>query len=161
MPDLNENEGGQPQFTELDRIKLAASHEEAAADAAEQAALHPEVERIDPAEQWARIPMMLGGLLAIGMPELRDVYTDKACYEWGGAMAMVAEKHGWDASRVVGPELALLAASVPLAIPTYFAFKVRRDAARQAEREKPINPDPQPVPPGPMGMEPGGFSVPT
>lgn len=156
MDDIT-NEGGQPQFSELDRIALAASQDEAAADAAEQAALHPELEGIDPAAQWAQVPKMLGGLLSIAMPELREAYTDKACYEWGGAMAMVADKYGWDANRVMGPELALVVASVPLVLPTYFAIRARREEARRAAAEKPINPDP--VPPSTMATEPGGFSV--
>jgi hypothetical protein len=116
----------------LDRIALEASGEEAAAAAAEEAALNPpDPHALDPAEAWGQIPLMLGGLLSIAMPELAGVYTQKACYAWGVGMAQVADKYGWDANKAIGPEIALLAVSVPLVVPTYFAIKRRRDEARK------------------------------
>ncbi|SFU99589.1 hypothetical protein [Pseudoduganella namucuonensis] len=164
MENENDNQGGQPEeLSALDRIALEAGFEEQAQAKADHANLHPELERIDPAEAWAQLPLMLGGLLSIAMPELREAYNPKACYQWGGAMAMVAEKYGWDAATVIGPELALVAASVPLVLPTYFAIKARRD---KVERERPVQAEParEPAeasqPRGPMDQAPGGFSVP-
>ncbi|SFV12825.1 hypothetical protein [Pseudoduganella namucuonensis] len=163
MENENDNQGGQPEMSALDRIALESAFEEQAQADADHAKLHPELERIDPAESWAQIPILVGGVLSMAMPELAEVYTHKACYAWGAGMAMVAEKRGWDAAKVIGPEMALLAATIPLAVPTYFVVKHHLDRAR---REKPVQPEPERdvtdlnQPRGPMDQAPGGFSVP-
>lgn len=155
----DQNETGQTGgLSALDVIGIEAAQDEQAAAAAADAILNPpDPHALDPAEAWGQIPLMLGGLLSIAMPELSNVYTPKACYTWGVGMAAVADKYGWDASKALGPELALLSVSVPLVVPTYFAIKVRRDAARAAN---PPTPEPTVVADlnaGPMGMKPGGF----
>src|SRR5712691_8951715 len=49
----------------------------------------------DEAKGWAGLPYVFGGILARGMPELREVYTETACLDWGRAMVPVARKYGW------------------------------------------------------------------
>jgi hypothetical protein len=122
----------------LDKIALEAGGIEADAQAAEDAILNPNPEPvIDPASAWAQLPMMFGGILAMAMPELKDVYTEPACMQWGGAMAQVAEKRGWDAQETMakwGPEIALVLASVPLVVPTVAAIKKKRAEGAQNKR---------------------------
>ena len=84
----------------------------------------------DPAEEWAMLPAVLGSILAIGLPEVREVYSEANCKEWGRAMVPVAEKYGWD-SGLLGPEVGLLAASAPMVIGTAFAIRSRRAAKHE------------------------------
>ncbi|OJA63795.1 hypothetical protein BGV68_01880 [Burkholderia ubonensis] len=84
---------------------------------------------VDPAAQWAMLPKVFGGILAMAMPELADVYSDAACAAWGAKMAPVADKYGWDAASTLGgwmPEISLAMATLPLALPTMAAIKQRR-----------------------------------
>ena len=134
----------------LDQIEQDESKREADQQAAQEAANTPEPV-MDPAIAWAQIPKAVGGILAIAMPELENVYTDAACMNWGQGMSLVAEKYGWDASETMAryaPEMALVMATLPLAIPTVTAFKARRAAAEAAAKSKPVTleaaPEPQP-----------------
>jgi hypothetical protein len=177
MADLNQPGEGSapPELDALDRIGLEAAGQEADAAAAEHEAIHgadPEPV-IDHASSWAQLPFMVGGILSMVLPELRGVYTEEKCYAWGQGMALVADKHGWDAGETMakwGPECMLIAASVPLIVPTVQAIKARQ-AARKA---KPLNNPPGQPENGaegannapewdanPMNQKPGGFSVPT
>jgi hypothetical protein len=165
--DTNTNTGG--GLDALDRIALEAGVDEEAALRAEEEALNPPPPEgvPDPAEIWALIPKQLGALLGMAMPELGQVYTDHACREWGVGMAAVSQKYGWDAADTLAkfaPELALVTATIPLAVPTYFAVKKRADAARlaneQKERMKPAEQPMKDLNAGPMAQEPGNFSEP-
>lgn len=108
------------------------------AGAAEQdaAALQGEPAGPDPAEEWAQIPALLGGVLGMAIPELKAAYTEDACRAWGAAMVPVAEKYGWDSGDLLGrwgPEIGLICATLPLGLATVAALKARR-AAVEAER---------------------------
>lgn len=129
MPDIDQLDPDDP----LDRIALEAGGAEAAAQAKVDEILNPEP-AIDPAEAWAALPKMFGGLLQIAMPELAGVYTDAACLQWGGAMQVLAEKHNWDAASTMAnwaPEIGIVFATLPLALPTIKAIR-----ARKAENDK-------------------------
>jgi hypothetical protein len=71
-------------------------------------------------ESWAFLPEMFGKIMAVALPELKDVYTEEACLAWGEAMVPVADKYGWG-DPAVSVELALIIATVPLALPTFQA----------------------------------------
>jgi heme exporter protein D len=117
----------------LDEIARQAGAEEHAAEADAAAAEAPSGPDPTQAQAWAQIPMMLGGLLAIALPEVAGAYTEDACMRWGGAMAMLAEKHGWEAGATMakyGPEIAVTMASIPLVVPVVHAIKARREAAK-------------------------------
>lgn len=151
----------------LDKIALEAGLDEAAAAQAEEEALNPgAADQPDPAVVWALIPEKIGQLLAMAVPELRQVYTEQACKEWGVGMAAVSEKYGWDAQETLlkwAPELMLVSATLPLAIPTYVLISAKLDAIR-AERQRAVPPQPAPAQPmkdiNPMNNEPGNFSEP-
>lgn len=160
----------------LDRIGIEAQGLENDAQAVEDKILNGGEEPapvVDPALAWAQMMMMAGGFVSMALPELRDVYTEAACMNWGAGMAAVAGKYGWDAGDTMAkwaPECALIMASVPLLIPTVRAVKTRQ----AAKKAKPLNKAPKrdesaakdglhatDVPTNPMHQEPGGFSVPT
>ena len=163
MADLNDK----TELDALDKIAIEAAGSEAEAEAAQEAILNPNPEPVvDQAEVWAQIPAALGGLLAMAMPELRDVYTQEACKGWGQGMAAVSDKYGWDAGETIGkwtPEFMLVAASLPLIVPTvrvFKAYKVISDAkARGREVEVVAGPSVDPAG-NPMMQPPGNFSVP-
>lgn len=125
-------------LSELDRIALEASGDEREQEAADQAILHPEKENMpDPATAWAQIPAMFGGLICMALPDLKPAYSEANCMKWGAAMSQVADKYGWDAGETMAkwaPEIALVVATLPLAVPTIAAI---RDARKKAEAEKP------------------------
>lgn len=163
--DANTNTGG--TLDPLDRIALEATLDEQASARAQEEALNPPPSEgvPDPADIWALIPKQLGALLGIAMPELGQVYTDDACRQWGVGMAAVSQKYGWDAADTLAkfaPEVALVTATIPLAVPTYFAVKKRTEAAQLAreQKERMAPPAEQPMRdlnPSPMMQEPGGF----
>jgi hypothetical protein len=169
LEDANDTNNTNTGPDALDLIGLeAARDEQDAARAREEALNPPPPEGVpDPADIWALIPKQLGALLSIAMPELGQVYTDDACRQWGVGMAAVSQKYGWDAAETLGkfaPELALVTATIPLAVPTYFAVRKRADAARIAtEQRERMQPPAQAQRPmqdlnaSPMAQEPGGF----
>lgn len=183
MPDLNQPEdqpsapGVPGELSALDRIAMEAQGMEAEAAAEEDKFLNGEPEPepvIDPAHAWGQLAMMAGGILGLALPELRSVYTEQACMAWGGGMAAVADKYGWDAGETAAkwaPECMLLMASVPLVVPTVQAIRTRQKAMKakelnarpQAHGENAMaGPNNAPEEPSnPMMMEPGGFSEPT
>lgn len=123
----------------LDRIGLEAAQEEEAAERAEQEFLNPTPEgQIDPALAWAQLPRMAGGIFQIALPEVAAAYTEEACMKWGTGMAMVANKHGWDAGETMSrfaPEIALAMATFPLLAPVVMAIKKKRaEAAENAPK---------------------------
>lgn len=173
MADLNEEitqdapPGG--QLSALDMIAIEARGSEAEAEAAQEAILNPDPEPVvDPAVIWAQIPTALGGLLGMAMPELKEAYTPEACAAWGQGMAAVAQKYEWDAAETVSkwaPEFMLLAASLPLVVPTMRAFKAHKAIADAKDKARTVEgvagaQDEQAGPVRPMDMPPGNFSEP-
>jgi len=182
MPDLNQAEDLAPGlgddqpapggFDSLDRIGLEALGLENDAQAAEDKILNGGEDPAPPVDQgqaWGHLAMMVGGFMGMALPELRSVYTEQACMQWGAGMAAVADKYGWDAGDTAArwaPECALLLASVPLVIPTVQAIKARKAASKaKALNDAPEKPARAVATPpedaNPMNQEPGNFSVPT
>lgn len=91
----------------------AQAQEQAAAAAGEESA-----------RQWGAIVYMLGNAAAMLAPELRRIYTEEACFNWGRSMHPVAQKYGWDSPDSL-PELGLLISTAGLVVPSYFAIKQR------------------------------------
>lgn len=171
--DLNDAGQNGPEPTPgLDRLEAEARALEAEADAeAKGPDAAPEISQ---AQIWAQVPLQVGALLAMALPELAGVYTEPRCLAWGNGMAAVAEKYGWDAGESIGkwaPEIMLIAASIPLIVPTVQAFKKKRAEAERVEGgAKPQtfieNGDegPNNAPQGPSGgglPTPGGFVEPS
>ncbi len=80
---------------------------------------------------WADIPAFVGAGLTELFPELKPVYTDKACQAWGKAAQKVADKYGIDASAVA-PEIGLLIMTSAFVLPTWKAIATRKRAAANA-----------------------------
>jgi hypothetical protein len=130
---MNQDEVLDPVNPALEEIARQAGAEEHTAEAEQAQAEAPSGPDPLQAQAWAQIPMMLGGLLAMALPEVADAYTEDACMRWGGAMAMLAEKHGWEAGSTMAkyaPEIAVTMASIPLVVPVVHAIKARREAAK-------------------------------
>lgn len=141
----------------LDMIAAEAAPLEADQQDRIDAIENPQPEQIiDPSFGWAQIPLMVGGMLSMAMPELKGVYTEAACTQWGTAMHAVATKYGWEAGETISrfaPEIALAVASFPLVVPVVHAVKARKaavaehDARRLAEREGLVEPERKPEQP--------------
>ncbi len=101
----------------------------------EQAAEDKAAAQADPAFQakaWGALVYSIGGMLSVLAPELKGVYTEDACLAWGHSVVPVADKYGWDGPSNV-PELGLILATLPLALPTYFIVRNRLAELRAAK----------------------------
>lgn len=174
MSDTPNLETGAPspdKFAALDLIGQEAAGDERAREQAQAEAAKPEG-YVDEAQAWAIVPKKLGSLLGMAVPELKDVYTDDACLEWGKGMAAVSHKYGWNAADTLAkfaPELALAAATLELALPTYMLVSAKLEQVRliRAQRQAPsqpmrdLNEPPGPGGPVPAGQQqPGNFDEP-
>ena len=115
----------------LDAIKAEALAESGGAAASSAptmgAPLDREAKLAAEGRAWAELPRAFGSVICMGLPELREAYSEANCETWGAAMAKVAERHGWTA-EVLGPWLGLVFATLPMALPTVLAVKARRAA---------------------------------
>jgi len=84
------------------------------------------------AKSWAMIAFTVGGGLSMLCPELRQVYTEEACMQWGASMMPVAEKYGWNSPGAL-PELGLLTCTLGLAVPSALAV---REKLRQVKEQR-------------------------
>lgn len=147
----------------LDRIALEAGEGEADEQAKLDAIENPPPPEplINPAESWAQIPFMVGGLLSMAMPELKEAYTPAACLTWGESMHLVAQKYEWDAAETMSkwaPDIGLLMASLPLVLPTIAAIKARRELTLSEKAAKDLGGQWVDVDGGSVRVpEPGGF----
>ena len=83
------------------------------------------------ARQWGAIAYMVGGALSMVAPELRGVYTESACTNWGRSVVPVSQKYGWGGAGRL-PELALLISTLGLAVPSYLAIRHAIEQERAA-----------------------------
>ena len=128
--DMEKMEGLAAVTDQVDADVIPKTPEQEAAEEAAAQAADPNVQ----AKAWGMLAFSIGGMLSILAPELKSVYTDEACLAWGHAVVPVAEKYGWDGPGKV-PELGLLMASVPLALPTYLVIR-KRIAELKAARDQ-------------------------
>lgn len=113
----------------LDQLGAELAGTEAELSASQAAASAAEFK--SKAESWAFIPAMFGKVVSVALPELQDVYTEKACLNWGEAMVPVADKYGWT-DPAVSVEMSLIIATIPLALPTGIAVKKYLDQRKHA-----------------------------
>ena len=66
----------------------------------------------------------VGGFACMIAPELKPVYSQDRCLDWGQSANAVAEKYGWNGVSSM-PELALIASTVGFAVPTYMVVSQR------------------------------------
>lgn len=87
------------------------------------------------ARQWGAIVFMVGNAMSMVAPELRSIYTEDSCLNWGRAMHPVAEKYGWNGPSNV-PELGLLIATAGLAVPSWFIVRARLSEVKEGKVAK-------------------------
>ena len=74
------------------------------------------------AQQWGMLMFTIGGACQMVAPDLRFVYTEEKCFDWGKLANAVTEKHGWNGPSSM-PEIALIGSTLGFAIPTYLMMK--------------------------------------
>lgn len=84
------------------------------------------------AKSWGMIMFTVGGMASMIAPELRPLYSQERCFEWGQAANAVAEKHGIKGPGNM-PEITLLASTLTFAVPTFFAVKEKLADAREGK----------------------------
>lgn len=118
--------------------QLAGMTQEADAanpSAAQQQAAAVEVAAVSAAEQsareWGILMFTLGGFCSMIAPELKPVYSQERCLDWGRSAAAVGEKYGWNGTAAM-PELALIASTAGFVIPSYLVIKGKMEVASKA-----------------------------
>lgn len=84
------------------------------------------------AKSWGMVMFTMGGMACMIAPELRPVYSQERCFEWGQNAHAVAEKYGLSGPKNM-PEMALLASTVTFALPTFFAVREKLAEARDGK----------------------------
>jgi hypothetical protein len=130
MPEANTTE-----TPEIAAILNSARDIDSAANAVISGPQPEPAEVIDPAEAWADIPRQVGKLLCIAAPELADVYTEKACKQWGKDMHRVAVKRGWSTDGLP-PEVAAAISTGGFLLPSFFVIRAKVSAARKARQDR-------------------------
>lgn len=100
---------------------------EAKAEEAHQQA--QQTEKDAAAQEWGMLMYTVGGFACMIAPELKPVYSEDRCFQWGQQANNVAEKYGWAGPRAM-PELALIASTVGFAVPTYFMVREKIQQAK-------------------------------
>ena len=103
---------------------------QAQADAAE--AIEQASESIAGAKAWGLMMFTIGGFAQMLAPELKPVYSEERCFQWGQQAQAVAEKHGWTGPSAM-PELALIASTAGFAVPTYLVIRGKVEQAKAAK----------------------------
>lgn len=138
-----------PELAELAGLADAADARNAGQDLPPGAA---GVEVVSMADQGTEVAAMLTAVMAMAepvAPYLPRAYTPEVCDRIGIAVAAVAEKRGWDLTKLASPELMLAFVTIP---PTVAAVKMAKDyyrwMAEQAELQaKGLTERPQPAAP--------------
>lgn len=97
---------------DVDSANPTPEQQRANADAAREAQ-----QSEDGAREWGVMLYSIGSMLTMVAPELKAVYSEDRCLQWGHHMHLVAEKRGWNAPAH-SPEFALLMVSVSFVVPT-------------------------------------------
>lgn len=103
-----------------------ATQQQAAQDQAEAS------EQDAGAKQWGLIMFTIGGFAQMIAPELKPVYSEDRCFQWGQQAQAVAAKHGWDGPGAM-PELALIASTAGFMVPTYLIVRQKIELAKTAK----------------------------
>lgn len=83
------------------------------------------------ARAWGMVMFTIGGFAQMVAPELKPVYSEDRCYQWGQQAQAVAEKYGWTGPSAM-PELALVASTAGFAVPTYLVIRGKVEQAKAA-----------------------------
>lgn len=84
------------------------------------------------AKQWGMLMYTVGGFAQMIAPELKPVYSEERCYQWGQQANAVAEKYGLNGPSVM-PEIALIASTAGFAVPTYLLIRAKLETAKEAK----------------------------
>ena len=114
---------GMAQETDADNPTAEQQQEQA-----EQAAKETAADQA--ARQWGMIMFTVGGFACMIAPELKPVYSEDRCFQWGQHANAVAEKYGWTGPSAM-PELALMASTVGFAVPTYLMVSAKLKEAKE------------------------------
>jgi hypothetical protein len=112
--------------TNTDRLEGLASmaqevdgaHPTAEQQQAEQVAAQALSAAEQGAREWGVLMFAVGGFATMIAPELRPVYSQERCLDWGQHAQQVCEKYGWTGPSNM-PEVALIASTIGFAVPTY------------------------------------------
>jgi hypothetical protein len=127
MSDPKQLEALAGMVDEMEANNPGAEAQQAAAQAQAQAS-----EADAAAQQWGMLMFTVGGFAQMIAPELKQVYSEERCFQWGQQAQAVANKYGWTGPTAM-PELALIASTAGFLVPTYFVVRAKVEQAKQAK----------------------------
>jgi len=127
MADLNKLEALAGMTTETDAEHPDPQEQQRQAEQAQQAS-----EAEQGARAWGMVMFTMGGFVQMIAPELKPVYSEDRCYQWGQQAQAVAEKYGWTGPSAM-PELALIASTAGFIVPTYLVVSQKVQQAKAAK----------------------------
>jgi len=111
----------------VDEMEAANPSQEHQQAQAEQAAAEAQADM--GAKQFGMLMFTIGGFAQMIAPELKPVYSEERCYQWGQQAQAVADKYGWSGPSAM-PELALIASTAGFALPTYLVLRSKIEQAK-------------------------------
>lgn len=125
-PDTNDNPGGMAGLEALGGMaaKVDGDNPSAEQQQATQTAAQKAVDAEKGAREWGMLMFTIGGFACMIAPELRDLYSQERCLDWGFQANAVCEKYGWNGVSAM-PELALIGATAGFAVPTYLVVSAK------------------------------------
>jgi hypothetical protein len=111
----------------VDEMEAANPSQEHQQAQAEQAAAEAQADQ--GARQFGMLMFTIGGFAQMIAPELKPVYSEERCYQWGQQAQAVADKYGWSGPSAM-PELALIASTAGFAVPTYLVLRSKIEQAK-------------------------------
>lgn len=131
--------------TEVDAEGPPTAEQQEQAKQEEQKA-QAELAAEDEAREWGMIAYMIGGGLALLAPELKQIYSEDRCLQWGRSVVPVSQKYGWNGPGSI-PELGLALSTMTLAVPTYLVVRTKLAELKEAKTKAEAAAAP---PPGPL-----------
>lgn len=127
MADMNKLESLAGMTTETDAEHPDPQEQQRQAEQAQQ-----QTESEAGARAWGMVMFTVGGFAQMIAPELKPVYSEDRCYQWGQQAQAVAEKYGWTGPSAM-PELALIASTAGFMVPTYLVVRQKVEHAKAAK----------------------------
>jgi hypothetical protein len=115
--------------------------EDANPDPARAQAEQKQAEQLGAAEQgarnWGMLMFTIGQAFCMLAPELKPVYSEERCLQFGEAAYPVAEKYGWNGPSNI-PELALCLSLFTFALPTWMVIRQRMADLKDSKDGSPL-----------------------
>lgn len=134
MSDPNDNLDPAARLAALAGLTQSTDAENLSSEQVQQAAEQQQQisESEKSAQEWGILMFTAGGFACMIAPELKPVYSQERCLDWGRSVTSVCEKYGLTGMAAM-PEIALIVSTAGFALPSYFAIKAKISEAKEGK----------------------------